>query len=265
MSDAPAVLALAAHPDDIEITMAGTLLLLRNAGWEPHYMNIANGSCGTAVDPEDVIVRKRGEEARAACTLVGAVYHEPICNDLEVYHINDQIRKLVAVIRRVSPGIILAQSPQDYMEEHMNASRSACTAAFCRGMVNYRSDPPVPAIADDVTIYHAMPHGLRDPLRRRVIAGQYVDIGSVLEEKRAMLACHCSQKEWLDVSQGMDAYLETMAQFGREVGAMSGAFELAEGWRRRSHLGYSAADCDPLSEALGDLCRIDQSYEDGLD
>ena len=48
-SPKPVVLAAVAHPDDIEFTMAGTLLRLRDRGWQIHYMNIANGSCGTAV------------------------------------------------------------------------------------------------------------------------------------------------------------------------------------------------------------------------
>ena len=39
--------AIAAHPDDIEFLMAGTLVLLRDAGYEIHYMNVANGACGS--------------------------------------------------------------------------------------------------------------------------------------------------------------------------------------------------------------------------
>ena len=40
-------IAIAAHPDDIEFYMAGTLLLLKRAGYEIHYMNVANGNCGS--------------------------------------------------------------------------------------------------------------------------------------------------------------------------------------------------------------------------
>ena len=43
-------IAIAAHPDDIEFFMAGTLMLLGRAGYELHYMNIANGCCGTTDD-----------------------------------------------------------------------------------------------------------------------------------------------------------------------------------------------------------------------
>lgn len=264
MSAKQAVLAVAAHPDDIEITMGGTCLRLRDLGWDVHYMNIANGSCGTAVDPEDVIIPKRRAEAQAACELVGFTWHPPIVNDLEVYHCNEQIRQVLAVIRDVKPTILLAQSPQDYMEEHVNACRVACTAAFCRGMLNYYSVPARDTITDDVTIYHAMPHGLCDALRKQLRAGQYVDIALQLAEKRRMLACHASQKEWLDVSQGMDSYLDTMEEFGHQIGALSGRFACAEGWRRHSHLGYSGAEIDPLSNALGDACVIDQEYEKSL-
>lgn len=39
--------AIGAHPDDIEFMMGGTLFLLKEAGFESHYMTVANGSCGT--------------------------------------------------------------------------------------------------------------------------------------------------------------------------------------------------------------------------
>ena len=42
------VLAVAAHPDDIEFVMSGTMMRLREAGYDLHYMNIANGCCGSA-------------------------------------------------------------------------------------------------------------------------------------------------------------------------------------------------------------------------
>jgi len=265
MADAPQVLAVAAHPDDIEFMMSGTMMLLREQGWGLHYMNLANGSCGTVVDSPDVIIEKRREEARVACASIGAVFHESICNDLEVYYTYEMVARVLSVVRIAKPRILLAASPQDYMEEHQNACRIAVTAAFCRGMPNYASDPHVEPVMDDVTVYHAMPHGLRDPMRKRIHPGQYVDVTSVIDRKREMLACHRSQKEWLDKSQGLDAYLDTMEGFAREVGGISGRYELAEGWRRRSHLGMSAEDSDPLSGALGDLCLVDEAYERALD
>lgn len=260
----PAVLAIGAHPDDIEFMMSGTLILLKQAGWSPHYLNVANGSCGTEIEDLASIIAIRRQEAMNACEVIGARFHESVTNDLDVYHTNEVVAKVLAVIRGVRPRILLLQSPQDYMEDHVNACRVGVTAAFARGMLNFASDPPLPPIADDVTAYHALPYGLRDPLRRLVRAGQYVDISSVMKTKRDMLAAHRSQKEWLDASQGLNAYLDTMETFARQAGEMSGVFEYAEGWRRHLHLGFSATDEDPLAEVLGDRCVIDERYEESL-
>ena len=41
-------IAIAAHPDDIEFYMAGTVLMLKKAGYETHYLNVASGNCGSA-------------------------------------------------------------------------------------------------------------------------------------------------------------------------------------------------------------------------
>jgi hypothetical protein len=102
-------------------------------------------------------------------------------------------------------------------------------------------------------------------LRRRVIPGLFVDTGSVQEIKRTALAAHESQRSWLDVSQGMDSYLNSMDEMAREIGRMSGVFEYAEGWRRHLHLGFSAREIDPLRDALGSAGRINSAYEESLE
>jgi len=106
--------------------------------------------------------------------------------------------------------------------------------------------------------------GLRDSLRRPVRAGQFADVTSVMAVKKAALACHKSQKEWLDTSQGLDSYVITMAEMTREVGRQSGRYEYAEGWRRHLHLGFCAENADPLTEALGDKMVISAEYEAAL-
>ncbi|NUM55649.1 MAG: PIG-L family deacetylase [Candidatus Hydrogenedentes bacterium] len=261
----PVVLAVAAHPDDIELMMAGTMLMLARAGWEVHYINLCNGSMGTAEHDRDTIVAIRAEEGREAARILGATWHPPMVDDLDLYYDRSLPRRLGAVVRDVKPAIMLVQSPQDYMEDHMNACRVAVTAAFCRGMRNFITDPIREPVAGEVTLYHALPWGLRDPLRRVIRAGQYVNIEPVLTMKRAALAAHKSQKEWLDRSQGLDSYLTTMEDMARQVGRMSGTFDCAEGWRRHLHLGFCAEGADPLADALGNSVVIDEAYERALD
>ena len=193
----------------------------------------------------------RAAEGRAAAAILGAEFHESLANDLCIFYEERLLRRLAAVVRRVRPRIVLTHSPDDYMEDHMNSARLAVTAAFARGMPNFTTNPPVEPSAGDVTVYHAMPHGLCDGLRRPVVPDLYVDTTSVQAVKRKALAAHASQKAWLDATQGMDSYLDSGDDAARAVGRMSGRFEFAEGWRRHLHLGLSAHDDDPLAAALG--------------
>lgn len=247
----PAAFAIAAHPDDIEFYMAGTLLLLKAAGFAIHYMTVASGSCGSLTVGPAKLRSIRRRESQAAANILGATYHSTLTDDLEIFYDLRTLRRLAAIVREVRPSILLTHAPQDYMEDHTNTCRLVVTAAFARGMPNFRTTPMRPAEALDVTIYHAMPHSLRDPLRRPVVPDAFVNTSSVHAKKRQALAAHRSQKEWLDASQGMDSYLASMDRLSSELGVMSRRFEHAEGWRRHLHVGFNAVDSDPLASILG--------------
>ena len=246
----PAVLAVFAHPDDIEFVAAGTLLRLRAAGWQIHYLNLSGGDCGSMTTSADEMLAIRAQEGRAAAAMLGAEFHESLASDLCIFYEERLLRRLAAIVRQVQPRIVLTHSPEDYMEDHMNTARLAVTAAFARGMPNFTTDPPVAPIAGDVAVYHAMPHGLCDGLRRPVVPDLFVDTTAMQAVKRQALAAHASQKEWLDATQGMDSYLDAGDAAARAVGRMSGRFHYAEGWRRHLHLGLSATDDDPLAATL---------------
>ena len=244
--------AIAAHPDDIEFFMSGTLMLLKDAGYEIHYLNVANGCCGTNEYDRETIINMRRAEAMSACEFAGAKYHESICDDLGIFYDQPTLAKLGSVIRDVAPDILLTHSPQDYMEDHTNTCRLAVTAAFSRGMPNFPVDPPRPAINNKVTVYHAQPYSHRDPLGQPITPDFFVDVSEVIERKVEMLAKHVSQKKWLDESQGHDSYLQALRDLDAECGRMSGLFRFAEGWRRHLHLGFCEPDDDPLSDVLRD-------------
>ncbi len=245
--------------------MAGTLLHLNRVGWETHYLNVSSGNCGSQKMSSEETARVRGEEAKRAAALLGATFHEGFSNDLEILYDLDHLRKLAAILRGVGPDVVLTHSPQDYMEDHTNVCRLAVTAAFTHSMSNFETEPPVEPSFKEVTVYHAMPYGLRDNLRKRVTAGLFVNVTDVAEDKLAALAAHESQRSWLDASQGLDSYLAKMEELDLEVGRLSGKFERAEGWRRHHHLGFSGEDIDPLLEALGDHCLVNEEYERNLE
>jgi LmbE family N-acetylglucosaminyl deacetylase len=243
-------LAVVAHPDDIEFLMAGTLIRLRHAGYQIHYMNVSSGCLGSMTLSREETAAVRREESLASCQLLGATYHESICEDLEIFYGQPALARMTAVVRDVAPEILLTHSPSDYMEDHMNACRLAVTAAFGRGMPNFISEPPREATAQLVTVYHAQPYGNRGPLRDLIIPEVFVDTTDLVETKVQALACHASQKEFLDQTQGVDSYLQALRDLDREVGRLSGKFESAEGWRRHLHAGFCGRDDDPLRAAL---------------
>jgi len=248
------VLIISCHPDDAEFMMAGTALLLRRAGCSVHSINVANGCDGsTETGPVETAAIRR-KEAMKAAALLGSEFHESLVDDLEVFYVQDLIRRVTALVRQVKPDIVLTQSMEDYMEDHMNTARVAVTATFLRGVSNYRSTPDEAATLNDVMLYHATPLAVTDMMRRPITPEMYVDISSVIDEKEKMLACHASQKEWLDKTQGFDSYLKTMRDAAQLIGRMSGRFPYAEGWRRHSHVGYRRQDGNPIADLLKDRC-----------
>jgi len=104
---------------------------------------------------------------------------------------------------------------------------------------------------------------LKDALRRPVIAGSFVNTGSVQEIKLEALKAHQSQQNWLDISQKLNSYLQAMEDISLKVGKMSNVFTYAEGWRRHLHYGFCGPDDDPLKD-LGNNYLINDEYEKNI-
>ena len=252
MNDTPTVFAVGAHPDDVEFNMAGTLSLLAKAGFEPHMMNVSRSNLDSNELSEAEITLIRRREAERSAEVISAVYHPPIADDLMIFYNDALLRQITAVVREIRPTVVLLPSLNDYMEDHTNTARLVITACFSRAMRHYVSDPPRPATDQDVFLYHAQPHLNRDGMRNLVVPSQFVNITDQMETKLEMLGCHESQRQWLDETQGMDDYLESMRQSGAEVARMqpSLGWTYAEGFRQHSHAGFSAVDRDVLAEIL---------------
>jgi LmbE family N-acetylglucosaminyl deacetylase len=254
LNQKPTVLAVAAHPDDIEFNMAGTLSLLAGAGLELHMMNLSRSNLDSNELSESEIPRIRLQEAQRSAQAIDAVCHPPIADDLLILYEEQLLRQMVAIVREIQPTIVLLPSLNDYMEDHTNTARLVVTACFSRAMRHFRSLPPREATDKDVYLYHAQPHLNRDGMRQLVVPTLFVNIASEMETKLKMLGCHESQRQWLDETQGLDDYLESMRRSSAEVASMSGqpSWEYAEGFRQHSHVGFSAVDRDVLAEVLGD-------------
>jgi len=240
------ILAIHAHPDDVEILAGGTLALLADAGHELTVATFTPGDCGShELGPEEIgEVRRR--EAAAAAAQMGARYFCLEFRDLAIFQDDASRRRVTEALRQARPEIVLAASPVDYLCDHEAASALVRDACFCAPMPNYRTaSPPISAIPN---VYWMDPLGGRDREGSVVRPDFVVDVGTVFERKRAMLAEHASQREWLRRHHGVDEYLLEMERWTQERGALAGV-AYGEGFRQYRGHAY------PQTPLLQDLLR----------
>lgn len=261
----PAAFAIFAQPHDLEFFAAGTLLLLKQQGWETHCMALSSGDCGSRLFGPQQTTEIRVKEAMTAAQLLEARFHGSPGKDHQLLYEVEAIRRLAATLREIKPGIILTHSPENCLEDHTNTSRIVTGAARVRATPNFGTHPPSVAADFDVVIYHSLPYGLRDGMRRRIFPELYVDTTPVQARKQAALAAHASQNEIAPTTSGRESMAEELDRLSREVGRMSGKFDHAEGWRRHSHLGFSARETDPLADALGPRIAVNPAYGEALE
>ena len=233
MSATIRVLAIHAHPDDVEFQCAGTLALLREGGSEVTIATMSPGDCASAEHDCATIAEIRRGEARASAALLGADYLCLEFRDLAIFNDDDSRRRVVEALRRTRPDLILTAPPADYHCDHEMTSRLVRDACFGASCPNYatRQWDPAPPLRAIPHLYYVDPMEGADPERGPVAVHFHVDVTKVFETKRRMLACHASQRAWLLRQHGMDEYLESQSRWavqrGREIGV-----EKAEAFRQ---------------------------------
>lgn len=218
------ILAVGAHPDDLEIYCYGTLAKYAKQGHRVFMCSIANGNLGHKEIRPKELAEIRREEAKRSAELIGAVHMDLDIGDLKV-NSNDvaQQEKLVEAIRIAQPDLIITHNPDDYMPDHVETSKLVFYASFASSCPNYRTastcyDPVVP-------IYYMEAAGAMG-----FIPEEYVDISEYLDLKLEAIRCHRSQAQWLDDHDGFN-----MEEFATVVGRLRGIQcnrQYAEGFRK---------------------------------
>lgn len=232
------ILALAAHPDDIEFMCAGTLILLKARGHQIALATVNNGSCGSATLLPDEIARIRALESRRAAELIGATFDCVGIPDLESVFDNPTRRKAAELMRRAQPDIVFTHFPGDYMPDHEIANLLARDATFTATLGNYATLAPHPApiLKRLPYLYYFSPMEGIDHFGQDVLLDIMVDVGPVMDKKAAMLCCHASQREWLRHEHGIDEYVEFLKRQAAHLGARRG-YAFGEGFRQ--HRGHA--------------------------
>ena len=241
-------LGIFAHPDDAEIMCAGTLSLLKKAGWSVHIATMAPGDKGTAEYSREEISRIRKSEATAAAKLINATYHCLEFEDVYIMYDRESINRTTSLIREIGPTIVFTHSPSDYMVDHEMTSKIVQTACFSVGIKNMEiSEPPYEPTP---YLYYCDPMDAKDIFGQPIYTTMFVDITSEILMKEKMLACHASQRNWLLIHHKMDEYILSMKRFGEQRGKEINV-KYAEGFRQ--HLGHGYPQDNVLKGILGNF------------
>ncbi|MCL2164114.1 MAG: PIG-L family deacetylase [Oscillospiraceae bacterium] len=189
------VLAIGCHPDDVEITCAGTLVKYIQRGDKVIVCHVANGNMGHATIMPDELRKIRAREAQEAGNLAGIEVVTCDIGDLLVYPNREQCDKVMDVIRYSKPDIIITHSPNDYMPDHVAVSQLVFDASFSASVPHYGS-----GLATGITPIFYM-----DTLAGvNFLPTEYVDISDTIDLKLQMLECHVSQLKWMRDHDGID-------------------------------------------------------------
>lgn len=217
------VLAIGCHPDDVEIACAGTLIKCVKRGDKVITCHLSTGNLGHVIIPPDELTIIRREEARKAGALAGIEVISAGFNDLDMFSDNKKSRDAVVdVIKYADPDFIITHNPDDYMPDHVAASKLVFDASFAATLPNYRSKEPNPAKL--VPIYYM------DTLAGvNFVPDEFVDISKEIDLKLKMLECHESQIKWMRDHDGID-FPDMVKTCSRYRGYQCGA-GYAEGYK----------------------------------
>lgn len=122
------ILALGAHPDDIEIFMFGTMAAYAAQGAELIFAVATDGARGGKADPAVLAATRRGE-ATAAAALLGATPRFLDFPDGGLLADGALIDMLKTLIRQVEPHLVITHAPNDYHADHRALSDGVRIAA----------------------------------------------------------------------------------------------------------------------------------------
>jgi bacillithiol biosynthesis deacetylase BshB1 len=173
------ILAVGAHPDDVELGCGGLLLAMRARGHRFAILDLTAGERGSRGTPEE-----RAKEAQAAAAVLGATARECLhLPDTRLEPTQAAIRAAVEAIRKWRPQLVVSMSPKDRHPDHAAAARIVESACFLAALGNVDA-PGAPHRPRRVIRYS------RHPWFRPSFV---VDISDHLGKKLEAIRCYKSQ------------------------------------------------------------------------
>ena len=213
------ILAIFAHPDDVELTVGGTLLKMKSLGYRTGALDVTRGEMGTRGTVEG-----RATEAAEAAKILRLDIRENLgLADGHVF-VDDKARSaMVRVLRRLKPKVLLTHQLGDPHPDHGHIAELVRESARLASMKKYDEESGgekivVPIVAHNVFSRHVAPSFI-------------VDVSEFLEEKMDAIRAHRSQfhdpnssepETRLTASGFLDELENRSRYFGSLIGAVAG-------------------------------------------
>jgi LmbE family N-acetylglucosaminyl deacetylase len=225
------VLAVGAHPDDLEILCGGTLARFHDDGHVVVMCSASVGDKGGYEGSPDEIASTRRTEAREAAERLGA---DLICLELrdgEIFDDRETRDVFVRMIRQVRSELIITHAPNDYHVDHVKVGQLVWDCSFLATLPRYGGPEPHHDRVTPILFMDTLAGVEFQPT-------EFVDITTTYDRKRAALASHRSQVDWLRQHDGIDV-LDVIETVGRFRGMQSRVryaegFAAGSAWLRHS-------------------------------
>ncbi len=229
------ILAFAAHPDDAELSAAGTIIKHVRMGYKVGVVNLTRGELGTRGTPE-----LRDAEAAQAAKIMGLSVLENL-QFRDGYFVNDEEHRLrvIEMLRKYTPDIVLCNALHDRHPDHGRGSTLVSEACFYSGLRQIKSfdvnGTPQHPFRPRAVYHYVQFHSLKPDF--------VVDITDVIDQKMEAIKCYNSQffdpnsnepetviasKEYLNAVKARDM------DNGRLIGTL-----YAEGFNKEREIGVN--------------------------
>ena len=231
------ILAFGVHPDDVELGCAGTLMAAIDQGKKVGIVDLTRGELGTRGTPTT-----RTQEAAAAAKIMGVDIRENL-DMADGFFANDEAhqRKIISIIRKYQPDIILANAPEDRHPDHGRSAKLVSDASFLSGLRK------IETIDEGINQNAWRPAYTFHYIQDRFIQPSFViDITAYMERKMEAVLAYGTQFTSADTSEpqtyiSSPQFLETVKARALMLGKRIGV-GYAEGYITEKIIGFSNFD-----------------------
>jgi bacillithiol biosynthesis deacetylase BshB1 len=236
------ILAIAAHPDDIELGCSGTLLMEIKNGKKVGIADLTQGELGTRGT-----IETRAKEAKQAAEVLGVVVRENLKMADGFFQNDPQHQmKLIPFIRKYQPEIILANAPEDRHPDHGRAAKLISDAAFLSGLKKIETKD------ENGKSQHAWrPKYVFHFIQDRYLEPSFViDITDVFDQRMESIKCFSTQfyspgvgkdddgpQSYISTPEFLDSIVARARMMGKRIGVKYG-----EGFITEKSIGFKNFD-----------------------